>query len=59
MPADETFQYADNMMLLAEAVGIGSADLDKIDVRGVPIKDAVFDYDSSWKNRIPIPKEKA
>ena len=40
MPGDETFQYADNMMLLAEAVGIGSADLDQIDVRGVPIKDA-------------------
>jgi hypothetical protein len=57
MPADETFQYADNMMLLAEAVGIGSADLDKIDVRGVPIKDAVFDYEAFWKNQIP--KEKA
>ena len=57
-PADETFQYADNMMLLAEAVGIGSADLDKIDVRGVPIKDAVFDYEAFWKNQIPVPKEK-
>ena len=59
MPADETFQYADNMMLLAEAAGIGSADLAKIDVRGVPIKDAVFDFDAFWKNQIPIPKEKA
>jgi uncharacterized protein (DUF362 family) len=56
-PADETFQYADNMMLLAEAVGLGSADLDKIEVRGVPIKDAVFDFEAFWKNQMP--KEKA
>ena len=57
MPADESFQYADNMMLLSEAVGIGSADLDKIDVRGVPIKDAVFDFEAFWKNQMP--REKA
>jgi len=57
IPAGETFQYADNMMLLAEAAGIGSADLDKIDVRGVAIKDALFDYEAFWKNQIP--KEKA
>jgi uncharacterized protein (DUF362 family) len=56
-PSDEAFQYADNMMLLSEAVGIGSADLDKIDVRGVPIKDAVFEYEAFWKNQMP--KEKA
>jgi len=56
IPADETFQYADNMMLLSEAVGIGSADLDKIDVRGVPVKDAVFDFEAFWKNQMP--KEK-
>lgn len=56
-PADETFQYADNMMLLAEAVGLGSADLAKIDARGVPIKDAVFDFEAFWKNQMP--KEKA
>jgi uncharacterized protein (DUF362 family) len=52
-PADETFQYADNMMLLAEAAGLGSADLTKIDVRGVPIKEAMFDYEAFWKNQIP------
>lgn len=51
-PGDETFQYADNMMLLAEAVGIGSADLTKIDVRGVPIKEAMFEYESFWKNQM-------
>ncbi len=53
---DEPFQYADNMMLLSEAVGIGSADLGKIDVRGVPVKDAVFDFEAFWKNQMP--KEK-
>jgi uncharacterized protein (DUF362 family) len=58
-PADETFQYADNMMLLAEAVGIGSADLSKIDVRGVPIKEAVFDFEAFWKNQMPKEKPKA
>ncbi len=55
-PPDETFQYADNMMLLAEAVGIGSADLGQIDVRGTPIKDAMFDFEAFWKNQMP--KEK-
>jgi uncharacterized protein (DUF362 family) len=53
IPGDEMFQYADNMMLLAEAVGIGSADLNKIDVRGVPIKEAMFDYEAFWKNQVP------
>ncbi len=47
-------QYGDNTMLLAEAVGLGSADLDKIDVRGVSIKDAVFDFES---RRAPWPAE--
>jgi hypothetical protein len=36
-------------MLLAEAVGTGSADLNRIDVRGVAIKDAVFDFESKRK----------
>ena len=52
-PGDEPFQYADNMMLLAEAAGIGSTDLTKIDVRGVSIKDAMFDYEAFWKNQLP------
>jgi uncharacterized protein (DUF362 family) len=56
-PADEAFQYADNMMLLSEAAGIGSADLDKIDVRGVSIKDAMYDFEAFWKNQMP--KEKS
>ncbi|NWG14708.1 MAG: DUF362 domain-containing protein [Acidobacteria bacterium] len=45
-------QYADNTMLLAEAVGLGSADLAEIDVRGVPIKEAMFDFESQ---RAPWP----
>jgi hypothetical protein len=32
--------WADNPMLLAEAAGLGSADLGSIEVRGVPINDA-------------------
>ncbi|MBI3695879.1 MAG: DUF362 domain-containing protein [Acidobacteria bacterium] len=39
-------EWAENPMLLAEAVGIGSADLSRIDVRGVPIKDALYDFES-------------
>ena len=53
IPPGEAFQYADNMMLLAEAVGIGSADLTNIDVRGVPVKEAVFDFEAFWKNQMP------
>ena len=52
-PTDESFQYADNMMVLAEAAGIGSADLTKIDVRGVPIKEAMFEYEAFWKSQMP------
>jgi hypothetical protein len=33
-------------------VGLGSADLKKIDVRGVPIKEAMFDYEAFWKNQM-------
>jgi hypothetical protein len=38
-------QYADNTLLVAEAVGIGTADLKRIDVRGAKIQDAVFDFE--------------
>jgi spermidine synthase len=31
------FETCDNTLLLAEALGVGSADLSRIDVRGVPI----------------------
>lgn len=52
-PGDEPFQYADNMMILAEAAGLGSADLNKIEVRGAPVKEAMFDYEAFWKNQMP------
>jgi len=55
-PADEKFQYADNMMLLAEAAGIGSADLNRIEVRGVSIREAMFDFEAYWKNQMPKDK---
>jgi uncharacterized protein (DUF362 family) len=41
--------WAENPMLLAEAVGIGSTDLGRIDVRGVSIKNALFDFESRRK----------
>jgi uncharacterized protein (DUF362 family) len=39
------FPRADNTMLLAEAAGVGSTDLKRIDVRGVPIEQAIYRYD--------------
>jgi uncharacterized protein (DUF362 family) len=43
------FRTADNVLKLAEAAGIGTMDLKQIEVRGVPIRDAVFDYDAQLK----------
>jgi uncharacterized protein (DUF362 family) len=40
------FTECDNTMLLAEAKGIGTADLAKIEVIGVPIADAVYQFPS-------------
>jgi uncharacterized protein (DUF362 family) len=39
-------QYSDNVLLLAEAAGLGRADLSAIDVRGTPLKDAIYDFES-------------
>jgi uncharacterized protein (DUF362 family) len=44
MPGDPL--AADNPMLLAEAVGIGSADLKRIEVAGLSVKDALFDFEA-------------
>ncbi len=38
------FLRGDNTLALAEAVGIGSADLSRIEVAGAKIQDVVFDY---------------
>ena len=40
------FPHADNTMLLAEANGVGSTDLKRIDVRGVPIAQAIYRYEA-------------
>lgn len=38
------FEKCDNTLLLAEAHGIGSTDLKRIDVRGVPIEQAMYRF---------------
>ncbi len=39
------FEYCDNHLLLAEQAGLGSADLGRIDVRGMTIQSAHYPYD--------------
>jgi hypothetical protein len=39
------FRACDNTLLLAEAHGAGSADLARIDVRGLTIEQALYRYD--------------
>jgi uncharacterized protein (DUF362 family) len=39
------FRNADNTLLLAEAHGVGAADLHRIEVRGVSIEQALYRYD--------------
>jgi hypothetical protein len=40
------FTMCDNTLKLAEALGVGSADLKRIEVRGVPISEATFKFSS-------------
>jgi len=40
------FTVCDNTLLLAEAKGLGSADLKRIEVRGLPIAEALYRYDA-------------
>ena len=47
-------QYADNTAMMGEGAGLGTADLSKIDLRGVPIKEAVYDYEAHWKGQAPV-----
>ena len=44
IPPGEPPQYADNTVLMGEAAGLGSADLSKIDVRGVRIEQAMYKF---------------
>lgn len=39
------FQYCDNYLLLAEQAGLGTADLARIDVRGMTVAKALYPYD--------------
>jgi uncharacterized protein (DUF362 family) len=41
------FQTCDNTLLLAEKLGVGSAELNRIEVAGVPIAKAVYPYDKA------------
>ena len=54
IPPGETHQYAENIMMMGEAAGIGTADLSRIEVRGVPIAKAVYDFDAHWKGQVPV-----
>jgi len=38
------FAHCDNTLLLAEQLGVGSADLNKIEVRGVPLAQALYRF---------------
>jgi uncharacterized protein (DUF362 family) len=38
------FHHGDNTLLLAEAAGLGTTDLARIEVAGVPVRNAVFDF---------------
>jgi uncharacterized protein (DUF362 family) len=40
------FEKCDNMLLLAEALGVGSADLKRIEVRGAPVASVRFPFSS-------------
>ena len=39
------FYHGDNMLKLAESAGLGTADLGRIEVRGLPIKQAMFRFE--------------
>lgn len=45
-------QWADNTLLVAEAAGLGSADLRHIEVRGARIEEVRFDYEAFRLSRI-------
>ncbi len=48
------FENCDNTMRLAEQLGVGTTDLSRIEVIGVPIKDAVFKFSEHVGQR-PVP----
>ena len=38
------FLRGDNTLKLAESAGVGTADLSRIEVAGVPVREALFEY---------------
>ena len=44
-------QFSDNILLLGEAAGLGTADLSRIEVRGGRVKDLVFDFESQDRHQ--------
>ena len=45
------FETCDSILRLAEDVGIGTRDLNRIEVIGTPIKEAVFDFAAIRRQR--------
>ena len=45
------FETSDNTLRLAEDVGIGTRDLNRIEVIGTPIKEALFDFAAIRRQR--------
>jgi len=45
----EPFNHAENHLLLAEQAGLGTADLARIDLRGLPLAQAIHPYRKSGK----------
>lgn len=46
------FEHSDNMLGLAEAAGVGTRDLRRIEVIGTPIRDAVFNFAAHHKGPV-------
>jgi len=44
------FETCDSTLKLAEDVGLGTRDLNRIEVLGTPIREAMFDFRKSWKS---------
>ncbi|MCW5977666.1 MAG: DUF362 domain-containing protein [Bryobacteraceae bacterium] len=53
IPESGTHAYSDNTVMTGEEAGIGTADLSKIDIRGTPLKNAVYSYEEHRKGEAP------
>jgi hypothetical protein len=51
------FEYCDSTLRLAEDLGVGTRDLNQIEVAGTPINEVVFSFREEWKKRgLPPPQ---